>query len=384
VHRSAKLCLYAIVLGGIVAGAVSIVHTDKSVTVSIDGRPRSVHTSAGTVAGVLHDVQVSVGGHDVVAPALPSRVRSGSLVEVRRGRLLHLTVDGVRRDVWTTDLTVDQALADLGYGTSRTVGVSRSKRLPLTPTDLTVILPKHMTIKVDGRRFDVITTAATVRDAVLQAHIRLGPDDRLVPDGALPPTAGLAVTVRRVRHHLETVTKSIPYSTKTTKDSSKYQGTTEVLRSGRSGTARVRYELVYVDGKLSRRVVLATTVLKAPVSQLQVIGTKSPESGSPAAARLLAKSMVAARGWDDSQYQCLVLLWNKESGWRTDAYNPSGAYGIPQALPGSKMASAGPDWQSNAHTQIAWGLGYIASRYSTPCGAWAHSQATNWYVVSPR
>jgi hypothetical protein len=61
------------------------------------------------------------------------------------------------------------------------------------------------------------------------------------------------------------------------------------------------------------------------------------------------------------------------------AANPSGAYGIPQALPGAKMASAGPDWQNSAHTQINWGLGYIASRYGTPCGAWAHSQATNWY-----
>jgi hypothetical protein len=62
------------------------------------------------------------------------------------------------------------------------------------------------------------------------------------------------------------------------------------------------------------------------------------------------------------------------------AGNPvTGAYGIPQALPGAKMASAGPDWQNNAHTQIKWGLGYIAGRYGTPCGAWAHSQATNWY-----
>jgi hypothetical protein len=89
--------------------------------------------------------------------------------------------------------------------------------------------------------------------------------------------------------------------------------------------------------------------------------------------------MVAARGWSSMQYSCLVSLWNKESGWRVHAANPSGAYGIPQALPGAKMASAGPDWQNSAHTQINWGLGYIASRYGTPCGAWAHSQATNWY-----
>jgi hypothetical protein len=81
-----------------------------------------------------------------------------------------------------------------------------------------------------------------------------------------------------------------------------------------------------------------------------------------------------------TQFACLDLLWEKESNWRVTATNPSsGAYGIPQALPASKMASAGSDWQTNAITQIRWGLGYIEAVYGTPCTAWAHSQATNWY-----
>jgi hypothetical protein len=102
-----------------------------------------------------------------------------------------------------------------------------------------------------------------------------------------------------------------------------------------------------------------------------------PDPGSAQAAGYAA---VHARGWGDDQYNCLVSLWNKESHWNVYAYNAgSGAYGIPQALPGSKMASAGPDWQTNAATQIAWGLGYIQGRYQTPCGAWAHSQASGWY-----
>ncbi|MDR1513921.1 MAG: lytic transglycosylase domain-containing protein, partial [Propionibacteriaceae bacterium] len=77
---------------------------------------------------------------------------------------------------------------------------------------------------------------------------------------------------------------------------------------------------------------------------------------------------------------CLKSLWERESGWRYNASNPySGAYGIPQALPGSKMASAGADWRTNPETQIIWGLGYIAGRYSTPCGAWSFFQSHNWY-----
>ncbi|KZE88686.1 lytic transglycosylase domain-containing protein [Microbacterium sp. TNHR37B] len=111
-------------------------------------------------------------------------------------------------------------------------------------------------------------------------------------------------------------------------------------------------------------------------------------SGSPASsgdnsvagAKATARALLADRGWGSDQFSCLEKLWNKESGWNYRAYNSSsGAYGIPQALPGSKMGSAGSDWKSSAATQIRWGLGYIDGRYGTPCGAWSHSQSTGWY-----
>ncbi|WP_309102308.1 phospholipase [Microbacterium sp.] len=97
-------------------------------------------------------------------------------------------------------------------------------------------------------------------------------------------------------------------------------------------------------------------------------------------AKATAQRMAASDyGWGADQFRCLEQLWDKESDWNYQAYNPSGATGIPQALPGDKMASAGSDWQSNASTQIAWGLGYIDSVYGSPCGAWSHSQSMNWY-----
>lgn len=93
----------------------------------------------------------------------------------------------------------------------------------------------------------------------------------------------------------------------------------------------------------------------------------------------IAASMLASYGWGADQMAPLVALWTKESGWNPGAYNPSGAYGIPQSLPGSKMASAGPDWRTNPATQIRWGLSYIKGVYGSPAAAWGHSQATNWY-----
>jgi hypothetical protein len=100
-------------------------------------------------------------------------------------------------------------------------------------------------------------------------------------------------------------------------------------------------------------------------------------SGSP---QQIAQAMLGSFGWSSSQFSCLDPLWAHESGWSVTAYNAgSGAYGIPQALPGSRMASAGPDWQTNAATQIRWGLEYIKGTYGSPCGAWDHEQATGWY-----
>jgi hypothetical protein len=103
---------------------------------------------------------------------------------------------------------------------------------------------------------------------------------------------------------------------------------------------------------------------------------RSVSGGSPKA---IARGMVASR-WGAGQFSCLERLWSKESGWRVTANNPSSsAYGIPQALPGSKMASAGPNWRTNARTQITWGLNYISASYGSPCAAWAHSRSHNWY-----
>ena len=100
-------------------------------------------------------------------------------------------------------------------------------------------------------------------------------------------------------------------------------------------------------------------------------------SGSP---QQIAQGMLGSYGWPASQFSCLQPLWNAESGWNVSASNvSSGAYGIPQALPGSKMASAGADWQTDAATQIRWGLGYIRSVYGSPCAAWSHEEAYGWY-----
>ncbi|MEV6820210.1 lytic transglycosylase domain-containing protein [Nocardiopsis dassonvillei] len=115
-------------------------------------------------------------------------------------------------------------------------------------------------------------------------------------------------------------------------------------------------------------------------------GSDSSGGGSAASApsgdpKDIALQLVLDEGWAASEFHdCLEPLWEKESNWNHTAENPSsGAYGIPQSLPGDKMASHGSDWRTNPATQIAWGIDYIKDRYGNPCGAWSHSQANNWY-----
>jgi hypothetical protein len=110
-------------------------------------------------------------------------------------------------------------------------------------------------------------------------------------------------------------------------------------------------------------------------AQRQSVATTAKQDSKAA-----ARAMLAEFGFADSQFSCLSSLWTRESNWLYTATNPSsGAYGIPQSLPASKMASAGADYRTNPVTQIRWGLGYIKQVYGTPCGAWAHSQSTGWY-----
>jgi hypothetical protein len=113
----------------------------------------------------------------------------------------------------------------------------------------------------------------------------------------------------------------------------------------------------------------ATTAAAIPASCKPYAGNK-----------LIACRLLPAYGFSSSQMDPLIKLWTRESNWQTTAENSSsGAYGIPQALPGDKMASIASDWRTNPATQITWGLGYIKDVYGSPAGAWAHSQATGWY-----
>ena len=190
---------------------------------------------------------------------------------------------------------------------------------------------------------------------------------------------------------IEVVEEVIPFET-ITKDISDGAASKKnrILQNGQEGLKKITYKVKYQNDTEIERNKISEEIIKEPVNKIvqvssNVVTSRSESSaratsGSKAEYQAYAKERCAAYGWSENDFNCLVKLWNRESGWNPYAHNSrSGAYGIPQALPGSKMASCGSDYLTNYKTQINWGLNYIKSRYGNPSNAWSHSQTKGWY-----
>lgn len=368
----------ALVVGA--TSAFAVLH--KEVVVDVDGELVQVEGFGRTVGQVLAAGDIEVGERDLVAPAVDELVGKGEQIVVRHARQLDVAVDGQEKRVWTTALTVGEAVDSLGLRDGE-VRLSASRSSSLGRGTLHVSTQKTIHLVVDGQVIDGVSSGSTVREALRDIGLVLNEGDQVSVPLDAAAVDGLAVLVTRGEQSGEVVTETLPFETEEIEDPKLLKGMRVVTQAGRAGVRTTTYELEVVGGVVVGRRVVTSVVTTEPVKQVVKIGTSDlPTSSnvSPGTAQALGKEMAAARGWGDDQFACLLALWNKESGWRVNAHNKSsGAYGIPQALPGSKMASVGADWRTNPATQITWGLNYIKSRYKTPCGAWAFFTQKHWY-----
>jgi uncharacterized protein YabE (DUF348 family) len=373
-----RLAVQAAVLAAVVGGTSGFVALHRQVTLEVDGTTSEVTAFGRTVADVLDATGVTVGEHDTVVPALDAQ--ASGRISVQHARAVEVEVDGATRTVWTTATTVGGVVDQLGLRDSRS-SVSRSASLGRDVLRLSTVKDVH--VDVDGSALDISTSGVTVREALADAGVVLGDHDRVSVPLDAAAVDGLVVMVTRVQTVIGSEQTTTPFETVRQDDSSLMKGKEVVASKGRDGQQVVTYEAYLADGQEIGRTVLTSSVLVAATPQVVRVGTQelpAVAAVEPGTAREIGLQMVLARGWDQQQFACLDSLWTRESNWRSNAANTStGAYGIPQALPGSKMASAGADWQTNAATQISWGLGYIAGRYGTPCDAWASFQSKGWY-----
>jgi uncharacterized protein YabE (DUF348 family) len=324
ISRPVRRLAQAAIVTSLVGGALGISYYDKSVSLSIDGKTSSVHAFGTTVEDVLDKQGVTVGEHDVVAPALDSRVEDGQRIVVRYGRKLTVTLDGKTREYWTTATTVDRALAELGVrADAAKLSVSRSQTLGRAGLALTVTTPKPVSIAVDGKTLTDSSTALTVKDLLLENKVSFDRDDRINPAVTTPVTRGLKVTVQRVVASTVKSTESIPFPTVEKDDSSLFKGDTKVLTAGKEGAKVVTYRLVRVDGKLESKKAVSTSVTSQPVTKVVAVGTKS---------RPAAKTTSTVSGGNKPAADGLnwAALAECESGGNPSTNTGNGFYGMYQ------------------------------------------------------
>lgn len=279
-----------------------------------------------------------------------------------------------------------------------------------------------VTIKFnDGKEMIVLTSKNNVKDILDENNIILSENEKISPNleenitetkeinisnksnqeveiakisesGVNTPIDTLLEAYNEIIEKIETIEESIPFET-ITKDVSEGAENTknQVLQEGQEGIRRVSYKVKYQNDTEIERIKISEEIIKEPVNKIIQVKSNIVTSRSETPARVAttgtvaeyqayAKQRVYDYGWTDEDFNALVNLWNRESGWQVSNRNrSSGAYGIPQALPASKMASAGSDYLTNYKTQINWGLSYIKSRYGSPSKAWSAFKSKGWY-----
>jgi uncharacterized protein YabE (DUF348 family) len=306
-----RLLPQALVVAFLAGGTTAFVAEDKAIELTVDGRPRTLHTFADDVSELLAEEGVTVGAHDVVAPAPGEQLASGDEVAVRYGRPLRLTLDGHRREVWTTARTVDGALEQLGVRAEGAyVSTSRSRRIGREGLALDVRTERTVTIMADGRARTIRTNAATVADAVQEAGVTLrGMDTTSVAPGSFP-REGQTVTVLRITGSREVREEQIPFREERSEDSSLFKGTEVVEQSGAPGVRRVTYSLRTVNGVRQKPRRIRVEMVREPRTQVVRVGTKPRPT--------------SVQGADHLNWQGLAHC---ESGGRPNAVDPSGTYG---------------------------------------------------------
>ncbi|MFI9823015.1 ubiquitin-like domain-containing protein [Streptomyces sp. NPDC052013] len=306
-----RLLPRALVVAFLAGGTTAFLAEDKAVELNVDGTPRTLHTFADDVTELLAEEGIRVGAHDVVTPGPGAELDDGDEIEVRYGRPLILTLDGERREVWTTAHTVEGALRELGVRAEGAyLSTERSRRIGREGLALDVRTERSVTVMADGRARTLRTNAATVREAVEQAGITLrGLDTTSVAPGSFPRD-GQTITVLRITRTREVHDEPVPFRELRTEDPSLLRGTEVVERPGRPGLRRVTYSVRTVNGVRQKPHRLRSEVVREPEAQVVKVGTAAPPT--------------SVQGADGLNWSALAAC---ESGGRPDAVDPSGTYG---------------------------------------------------------
>ncbi|MGF9663984.1 ubiquitin-like domain-containing protein [Arthrobacter crystallopoietes] len=273
-NRWVKITGQVVVMTALVFGLVAFVGNNKSVTLTVDGQASNISTFGTTVQDVLNEAGVQVDGYDEVTPAVATEISNGGSIQVITAKPVKLTLDGASKTVQSTSATVKDLINELGVEEDSELSAPLDADLA-SVSNVVISTPKTVTITVDGKTKDKITTAATVGDLLAEQKITLGKDDELSKPKSTPIKEKLKLKITRIdRDQKIEITEPIAFETETKKDSSMYEDEKAVTRNGIAGERTKTYALVLVDGKETERELVKDRVTTEPVSEKVSVGTK--------------------------------------------------------------------------------------------------------------
>ena len=327
------------------AGGVGASQLDKAVTLSVDGSASTTHVFGSTVGDLLESEGITVKPGDVVVPAASAPLADGDTVMVKYSRMLTLTVDGTTRQIRTTEHTVDAALLALGlHSDDARLSVSRSQAIGRQGLALTVTTPKDITLVVAGKPAKHTITAATVSEALAQLRVATGSGVKVTPALDSVLVDGTQIVVQTVTTKDVRKTEAIAFKTVRKESSALFKGETEVDTKGVAGVRTVTLRTTAVDGKVVSTKEIASSVTKAPVAKVVLVGTKP----RPASTSSTPSTSTSGAGINLARADMWERVAQCESGGNWSINTGNGYYGGLQFSFSTWLAYNGDDFAPRA------------------------------------
>jgi uncharacterized protein YabE (DUF348 family) len=384
-----------------VGAADTVHHAGRLITIHDRGTEKIILSNSDTIAAALEEAGVSVDPRDAVEPALDEKlVASEYQVNIYRARPVVIIDGALRHKVITPYQTGAQIVKDAGIALNpedQTI-LKRSSDLvgDGAGLQLTIDRATPITIVLYGTKTEARTQATTVGEMLQEKNIQLGTNGRASLDASTPITAGMEITIWREGRQTLNVEESIPFSTEQIRDADREVGYKAVQTVGQNGTRTATYEIEIKDGKEVSRTEIASIVTTEPIKQVETIGIKAKllvNYSSDKAAIMTAAGIApedqgyAAYIINNENAAWCAIRWQGTPGcWAEYAEKFPGAegssqvgYGLCQATPGNKMATAGADWRTNVVTQMKWCHGYAIGRYGSWEKAYNFKVSRGWW-----
>jgi uncharacterized protein YabE (DUF348 family) len=268
----------AAVLVTMIGGGAAAIAMNKSVTVDVDGQAQQVHTYAGTVGEVLDKQGIKVGEHDSLSPSPQASIGDGGKIVLQRGRQVHLTIDGEKRDLWVRATTVGQAIKQLNLPAQGSwMSAGPDAALPLDGMALELKTTKNITL-FDGGTMPrtLATNSVTVDELLRELKLTLGPEDAITPAGGLKITSGAEVRITRTGVTVINQTEPVDAPVQKQDDPEMDKGQEQVLDPGAAGERIATYRITVKNGVEVAREEIGAKVTKEAKPKVVKVGTKKP------------------------------------------------------------------------------------------------------------